>query len=176
MLSGGKGQNAEAPSRSREALLPQDAEALLPQRGNGRELSRLACHGVPGSWFYREQNPAFARDAELAARAALFVVVAGLPFMIPQGTLPALDLIVDRSMYANSVVFFFVINLYKTCGETIRNVCYGLRGTVLAVCNAWLMYFLFPGLLLLITNTITVVTLTITVTVTITLTITIRFI
>jgi len=103
------------------------------------------CRKIISRWFGSAYNPQFADDAELAVRAAFFVVVVGLPFLIPRHEIPTLDYFMKKGVYTNSVVIFFIYNLGKTTGETILNVICGIRGTLLAVLNTWCMFYAFPG-------------------------------
>jgi len=97
-----------------------------------------------GRTFGSAYNSKFADDAELAVRAAFFVVVLGLPFLTPRNEVSMLDYLMEKGVYTNSVVIFFVYNLGKTTGSTIMTVVCGLRGTLLAVVNTWLLYLAFP--------------------------------
>jgi len=123
-----------------------DAHPLLPKEKSALSLQKTTggCRNAIAKALWGDHNPKFANDAELALRASFFVVVLGLPFLIPRDNLPTLDFVMKHGMYTVSVVTFFIYNLSKTTGETIMNVVCGFRGTLLAVVNMWMMYYFFP--------------------------------
>jgi len=131
------GQDVEEGQADRKPLLPKKDDFVIGEAESG---ARAAI----GQLFGRKYNAAFADDAELAVRAAFVVVLVGLPFLIPVGTIPRLDALMKAGVYTHGAIIFFIYNLYKTIGETIMNVVCGFRGTLLAVVNTWMMYWLFP--------------------------------
>mmetsp|Transcript_91612 Transcript_91612/g.231111 ORF Transcript_91612/g.231111 Transcript_91612/m.231111 type:complete len:872 (+) Transcript_91612:72-2687(+) len=133
----------ESPKQSRDIEIG-DTNPLLLKVGASVEKSQGRCRDAVAKALLGGRNPQFASDAELALRASFFVVVLGLPFLIPRDEWPTLDFVMKNGMYTVSVVTFFIYNLYKTTGETIMNVTCGFRGTLLAVSNMWMMYFFFP--------------------------------
>lgn len=103
------------------------------------------CRELVQRCLLSEHNPRFAECAELAARSAFSLVICGLPFLLPTGAIPALDEFVDSGFYAVTVVSFIVLHIKTNLGSTMAATSSGLRGVVLAVCNAWCLFGLFPN-------------------------------
>lgn len=94
--------------------------------------------------FLHEYHPRFAENSELAARSALFLVLCGLPFLIPEGEIQSLDAFLHTGFYAVGVVSFIVLHLKRNLGATMAATASGLRGVLLAVCNAWFLFGICP--------------------------------
>lgn len=110
----------------------------------GRAWPECCCRPYVRRCLLFDHNPRFAECAELAARSAFSLVICGLPFLLPAGVAPNLDSFVDSGFYAVTVVSFIVLHIKTNLGSTMAATCSGLRAVVLAVCNAWCMFGLFP--------------------------------
>ena len=112
--------------------------------GTFRGWPECCCRPFVRRCLLFEHNPRFAECAELAARSAFSLVICGLPFLLPSRVAPALDSFVDSGFYAVTVVSFVVLHIKRNLGSTMAATSSGLRGVVLAVCNAWCLFGLFP--------------------------------
>jgi len=101
--------------------------------------------GVIDKLFCKDVNLSFGEDLQLAARAATFLIVCAMPFLVPETYCPICYEAVRTKFYNSASVVYFVFTLYKTTGDTIYFACGGLTGTVIAVLNIWLMMGFFPG-------------------------------
>eukprot|EP00931_Biecheleriopsis_adriatica_P073025 TRINITY_DN47397_c0_g1_i1.p1 TRINITY_DN47397_c0_g1~~TRINITY_DN47397_c0_g1_i1.p1 ORF type:complete len:854 (+),score=126.79 TRINITY_DN47397_c0_g1_i1:46-2562(+) len=86
----------------------------------------------------------FRKDAELAIRAGVFVIICGLPFLVPKGTMDFLDSTMDSGVYSATCVINFVYTLYRSVGETVYNAVCSIKGTLLAAINIYIMFSIFP--------------------------------
>ncbi|CAE7898336.1 unnamed protein product, partial [Symbiodinium necroappetens] len=109
-----------------------------------RILRVTAGAGRGGQGELAEYHPRFAENSELAARSALFLVLCGLPFLIPEGEIQSLDAFLHTGFYAVGVVSFIVLHLKRNLGATMAATASGLRGVLLAVCNAWFLFGICP--------------------------------
>eukprot|EP00933_Yihiella_yeosuensis_P031529 TRINITY_DN250_c2_g1_i2.p1 TRINITY_DN250_c2_g1~~TRINITY_DN250_c2_g1_i2.p1 ORF type:complete len:856 (-),score=137.58 TRINITY_DN250_c2_g1_i2:198-2765(-) len=132
----------------REVQKSDDAQPLLsPTTTTDKQpvsLERTGCRGVISRMFLSNEHPIFAEHAELSVRGAFFLVVAGLPFLIPEGTTDVLDDLMEKGIFTSGVCIFVVFNLCRTFGETASSTSAGLVGMILAYLNVWIMYGLFP--------------------------------
>jgi hypothetical protein len=101
--------------------------------------------GVIDKLFCKDVNLSFGEDLQLAARAAVFIIICAMPFLAPREYCPICYEAVRTKFYNSASVVYFVFTLYKTTGDTIYFACGGLTGTVIAVLNIWLMMGFFPG-------------------------------
>ncbi|CAJ1455256.1 unnamed protein product [Effrenium voratum] len=106
--------------------------------------SAAGCRELLQWCLLHEHNPRFAECAELALRSAFALVICGLPFLLPEGLFPRLDWFVDAGFYATTVVSFIVLHIKTNLGATLAATSSGLRGVLLAVCNSWFLFGLFP--------------------------------
>jgi len=74
----------------------------------------------------------------------LFLVLCGLPFLIPEGEINGLEDFLETGFYAIGVVSFMVLHIKRNLGATMAATTSGLRGVFFAVCNAWFLFGLFP--------------------------------
>eukprot|EP00931_Biecheleriopsis_adriatica_P052104 TRINITY_DN3028_c0_g1_i2.p1 TRINITY_DN3028_c0_g1~~TRINITY_DN3028_c0_g1_i2.p1 ORF type:complete len:878 (-),score=156.81 TRINITY_DN3028_c0_g1_i2:323-2884(-) len=125
---------------------PEDATPLLadesartPALRETRPLRRVILN-----FFYGEANPEFAKDAEHAVRGAFWVVLLGIPVMMPKGVWPARDRALELGIYNGGVPVFIIYNLGRTFGEAFANVGAGLRGKIFAFFMIWIFYTIFP--------------------------------
>ncbi|CAE8643920.1 unnamed protein product, partial [Polarella glacialis] len=117
---------------------------MIGQASSARKLRRRSCKMVISDIFGHRINPVFAADAELSVRGAIFLVVAALPFLIPEGSIPMLDNLSGTGLYSPGVIIFVVFNLSRTFGEALQNTMSGMRGVVIAALNGWLLFTIFP--------------------------------
>lgn len=101
--------------------------------------------GVIDKLFCKDVNLSFGEDLQLAARAAVFIIVCAMPFLAPREYCPICYEAVRTKFYNSASVVYFVFTLYKTTGDTIYFGAGGLTGTIIAVLNIWLMMGFFPG-------------------------------
>lgn len=95
--------------------------------------------------FYKHINKSFAEDLQLAFRAAAFIIVCALPFLVPRSYCSLCYEVVRTRFYNSASVVYFCFTLYKTTGDTIYFAYGGLMGTVIAVFNIWALMGFFPG-------------------------------
>lgn len=102
--------------------------------------------GAYDKFFYKDKNPSFGNDLELAFRATFFVLVCGLPFfMYDKNVFPLMTMAVETGYYTSTSVIYFIFTMYKTTGDTINFAIGGFQGTFLAVFNIWAMNGFMPG-------------------------------
>lgn len=95
--------------------------------------------------FKKHINVSFAEDLQLAFRAAAFIIVCALPFLVPRTYCPLCYEVVRTRFYNSASVVYFCFTLYKTTGDTIYFAYGGLMGTVIAVTNIWALMGFMPG-------------------------------
>eukprot|EP00746_Dinoflagellata_sp_MGD_P001700 gnl/MRDRNA2_/MRDRNA2_103230_c0_seq1.p1 gnl/MRDRNA2_/MRDRNA2_103230_c0~~gnl/MRDRNA2_/MRDRNA2_103230_c0_seq1.p1 ORF type:complete len:851 (-),score=141.24 gnl/MRDRNA2_/MRDRNA2_103230_c0_seq1:104-2656(-) len=89
---------------------------------------------------FRDRNPAFGANMELAIRGALFAMPIAAPFLMPgEGAIQFM-----HKYYSNTAIVIYVFTLYKTLGETICFAFAGMLGTFMAVLSIWCMFGLIP--------------------------------
>eukprot|EP00435_Cladocopium_sp_Y103_P071819 s303_g38.t1 len=137
---------------------PRASKQLAPQTPLLRPIRaahRFECHGCRGCTPLTRRDleevmiPAEGRQVNLGDESYPLVRqvekgAKGLPFLLPAGVAPKLDSFVDSGFYAVTVVSFIVLHIKSNLGSTMAATSSGLRGVVLAVCNAWCMFGLFP--------------------------------
>ncbi|OLQ12121.1 hypothetical protein AK812_SmicGene3931 [Symbiodinium microadriaticum] len=98
------------------------------------------------SWFSADSKRQFVLDS--AVPEALSLAAYGLPFLIPEGEIQSLDAFLHTGFYAVGVVSFIaaglVLHLKRNLGATMAATASGLRGVLLAVCNAWFLFGICP--------------------------------
>ena len=94
--------------------------------------------------FMHQTNPRFAINVELAFRGAFFLLLGGIPVIVPEGTWQAVDFLIDYGIYNSSVCCFIIFNLGRTFGEALNKVNSGFRGTFAAALMGWSLYTLWP--------------------------------
>ncbi|CAJ1358127.1 unnamed protein product, partial [Effrenium voratum] len=122
---------------------PEESWPLVRKVPQTRK-SAAGCRELLQWCLLHEHNPRFAECAELALRSAFALVICGLPFLLPEGLFPRLDWFVDAGFYATTVVSFIVLHIKTNLGATLAATSSGLRGVLLAVCNSWFLFGLFP--------------------------------
>jgi len=125
---------------SRQSFLQSKTSHHLAERHGGK-----AEFGFYDRLFFKHISLKFGEDLELAFRASFFVLVCGLPFMIPEWLCPVCGRIVKTGFYSSGSVTYFMFTLYKTTGDTIHFAIGGLAGTLIAVFNIWCMMGFMPG-------------------------------
>lgn len=95
--------------------------------------------------FKKHINLSFAEDLQLAFRAAAFIIVCALPFLVPREYCNICYEVVRTRFYNSASVVYFCFTLYKTTGDTIYFAYGGLMGTVIAVVNIWALMGFMPG-------------------------------
>lgn len=95
--------------------------------------------------FKKDINKSFAEDLQLAFRAAAFIIVCALPFLVPRTYCNICYEVVRTRFYNSASVVYFCFTLYKTTGDTIYFAYGGLMGTVIAVFNIWALMGFMPG-------------------------------
>jgi len=102
-------------------------------------------YGAIDKLFKRHINVSFAEDLLLAFRAAAFIIVCSLPFLVPRSMCNICYEVVRTRFYNSASVVYFAFTLYKTTGDTIYFAYGGLMGTVIAVVNIWALMGFMPG-------------------------------
>ena len=94
--------------------------------------------------FLHRTNPRFAINAELAFRGAFFLLIAGIPVIVPSGKWDLVDDMIKYGIYDSSVCCFIVFNLGRTFGQALNKVNSGFRGTFTAAVMGWGLYTVWP--------------------------------
>jgi len=107
-------------SGKHEPLIPKstfDAPAFEGIRARGQRLREQY-----DSFFMKHRNPIFASDAKLAVRAAVVVVMSGMPF-------------VPNWFFGQGAVVMFLFTVWKSVGETIFLAWCCVAGNLVAALN-----------------------------------------
>lgn len=115
-------------------------ESLVNQR-NDAELLEFLRKLIPKSSSEKE----YARHKELAVRAAIGVLILGLGFILPPGTIGIADAARANGLLTPTCVGMFIFTVYKTTGATFELAWAGIIGTVWADMTAYVMRGLVPG-------------------------------
>jgi len=94
--------------------------------------------------FLHQTNPRFAINVELAFRGAFFLLIAGIPVIVPSGKWEVVDYMIHTGIYNSSVCCFIIFNLGRTFGEALNKVNSGFRGTFAAAAIGWSLYTIWP--------------------------------
>ncbi|CAJ1459819.1 unnamed protein product [Effrenium voratum] len=95
--------------------------------------------------FLHHVNPRFAKNAELACRGAVFLLLCAIPVIIPHGVSDLRDTIIQYGIYNSSVCCFIVFNMGRTVGQALDIAISGIKGTVLAAAMGWMLYTISPS-------------------------------
>lgn len=99
-------------------------------------------------FFAKDKNKKYARDAEVAFRGALFIVVAGIPFFLPRNHVEdhAQDMyhVVSDGWYTQFAISCFLFAYYGDLGTTVNLAISGTAGVYLAVLGSWTLFGFFP--------------------------------
>lgn len=90
-------------------------------------------------FFLRDKNEAFARNYELAFRAACFMALLAAPFVIAEG-----DVFGIGGAYGSAAVMFFLFVFCPTVGQTTQCIMCALFGLGLAFLSIFIMFGVFP--------------------------------
>mmetsp|Transcript_130546 Transcript_130546/g.279041 ORF Transcript_130546/g.279041 Transcript_130546/m.279041 type:complete len:885 (-) Transcript_130546:72-2726(-) len=125
-----------------EAAPEDETRPLLPKKTVGRLVEEWRRWN---RFFLEPHNRQFDVDAELALRAAVFVLILGGPYIFPDQVQTTWILRLKRTGLANkSMVLYFIYTIYKTVGETVHYAWCGISGTVLAALWVWSMLLIVP--------------------------------
>jgi len=100
--------------------------------------------------FLADKNKTFARDAEVAFRAACFILAMSMPFLLPHEDLPDDDVAKEfknsmkKVFYTQFTVSCFMFAYYKDLGNTVVNSITGSFGVWTAVFAIWILYGIYP--------------------------------
>lgn len=101
-------------------------------------------------FFMADKNKTFAQDAEVAFRAACFILAMSMPFLLPQDELPD-DYLgkefknsMKKGFYTQFTVSCFMFAYYKDLGNTVVNSITGSFGVWTAVFAIWILYGIYP--------------------------------
>jgi len=101
-------------------------------------------------FFLADKNKTFAQDAEVAFRAACFIVALSMPFLLPHDELPDDYLAKEfkhsmkKGFYTQFTVSCFMFAYYKDLGNTVVNAITGSFGVWTAVFAIWVLYGIYP--------------------------------
>jgi len=101
-------------------------------------------------FFLADKNKTFAQDAEVAFRAACFILVMSMPFLLPQDDLPddymgkEFKASMKKGFYTQFTVSCFMFAYYKDLGNTVVNAITGTFGVWTAVFAIWILYGIYP--------------------------------
>lgn len=95
-----------------------------------------------GRLFMRHENPTFADNAELAVRAAFWLVLLTLPYKIE--SIPVVSFL-SGDLLSGSFLIYVIYTLYKSVGQTIYFAWGGIVGTFFGSITPWIMFGFFPG-------------------------------
>lgn len=101
-------------------------------------------------FFLADKNKTFAQDAEVAFRAACFILAMSMPFLLPHEDLPDDYLAKEfknsmkKGFYTQFTVSCFMFAYYKDLGNTVVNSITGSFGVWTAVFAIWILYGIYP--------------------------------
>lgn len=98
--------------------------------------------------FRKHLNSTFGRDAEVAFRGAVLIVIAGLPFIMPQHHVKESTgdgyHVISEGWYNPYIIGCFLFAYYKDVGNTVAFAVSGTFGVCLAFFAAWILFGVFP--------------------------------
>lgn len=99
-------------------------------------------------FFAKDKNKKYARDAEMAVRGALFIVVFGIPFFMPQSQheqhTQDVYHVVSDGWYTQFAISCFLFAYYGDLGTTVNLAISGTAGVYLAVLGSWTLFGIYP--------------------------------
>jgi len=105
-------------------------------------------HSRIDKFFGKHKNPQFAADAEVAFRAAAFILFLALPFFLPRTQVkqwnPVVIELMDAGWYGKYAVACFLFSYYKNLGNTVNLAITTIAGTWLAVFGIWILFGVYP--------------------------------
>jgi len=146
--AGAAAHAAEDAAHKVEGAAKKMGGASLQLAGSGAKLAEgqgKSAIGAYDRFWMKDINQQFGDDLELAFRAAFFVWVCGVPFMLPGWLCPICQEAIATKFVSSGSVVYFMFTLYKTTGDTINFGIGGFLGTVIAVFNIWCMMGFMPG-------------------------------
>jgi len=99
-------------------------------------------------FFSKDKNKEYSRDAEVAFRGALCIVLGGIPFFMPQKDVQDhtddMYHIVGDGWYTQFAISCFLFAYYNDLGTTVNAAISGTAGVYLAVLGSWTLFGFFP--------------------------------